>query len=97
LERAFTSIPPHIARLTWVDGIRLIERKLQASLEAQGLSQIEALGKPFDPKLHEATMQAKGKEGIVIEELQKGYMLHDRVIRPTMVVVGNGEEENKEE
>jgi len=96
LERAFTSIPPHIARLTWVDGIRLIERKLQASLEAQGLSQIKALGKPFDPKFHEAAMHGKGKEGIVIEELQKGYMLHDRVIRPTMVVVGNGEEEKEE-
>jgi len=95
LERAFTSIPPHIARLTWVDGIRLIERKLQVSLEVQGLSQIKALGEPFDPKLHEATMHAKGKEGMVIEELQKGYMLHDRVIRPAMVVVGNGEEEEE--
>jgi len=97
LERAFASIPPHLARLTWVDGIRLIERKLQASLEAQGLSPIKALGEPFDPKLHEAAMHAKGKEGIVIEELQKGYKLQDRVIRPAMVVVGNGEEEEKKE
>ncbi len=96
LERAFTSTPPQMAKLTWVDGIRLIERKLRASLEAQGLSQIKALGEPFDPRLHEATMHGKGKEGIVIEELQKGYMLHDRVIRPTMVVVGNGEEEKEE-
>ena len=97
LERAFTSIPPHLARLTWVDGIRLIERKLQASLEAQGLSPIKALGEPFDPKLHEAAMHAKGKEGIVIEELQKGYKLQDRVIRPAVVVVGNGEEEERKE
>ncbi len=97
LERAFASIPPHLARLTWVDGIRLIERKLQASLEAQGLSAIKALGEPFDPKLHEAAMHGKGKEGIVIEELQRGYKLHDRVIRPAMVVVGNGEEEEKKE
>jgi len=97
LERAFTSIPPHLARLSWVDGIRLIERKLQASLEAQGLSPIKALGEPFDPSLHEAAMHAKGKEGMVIEELQKGYKLHDRVIRPAMVVVGNGEEEEKKE
>ena len=97
LERAFTSIPPHLAKLTWVDGIRLIERKLQASLEAQGLSPIKALGELFDPKLHEAAMYTKGKEGIVIEELQKGYKLQDRVIRPAMVVVGNGEEEEKEE
>jgi len=97
LERAFTSIPPHLARLTWADGIRLIERKLQASLEVQGLSPIKALGETFDPKFHEAAMHGKGKEGIVIEELQKGYKLHDRVIRPAMVVVGNGEEETKEE
>lgn len=97
LERAFTSIPPHLAKLSWVDGIRLIERKLQASLEAQGLSPIKAKGEPFDPELHEAAMYSKGKEGIVIEELQKGYKLHDRVIRPTVVVVGNGEEEKTEE
>ena len=97
LERAFISIPPHLAKLTWVEGIGLIERKLQASLEAQGLSPIKALGEPFDPKLHEAAMHSKGKEGMVIEELQKGYKLQDRVIRPAMVVVGNGEEEEKKE
>jgi len=97
LERAFTSIPSHLAKLTWVDGIRLIERKLQAYLEVQGLSQIKALGEPFDPKFHEAAMHGKGKEGIVVEELQKGYKLHDRVIRPAMVVVGNGEEEEEKE
>ena len=97
LERAFDSIPLHLAQLTWVDGIRLIERKLQASLEAQGLSPIKAIGEPFDPNLHEATMYRKGEEGIVIEELQKGYMLHDRVIRPAMVIVGNGEKEEEKE
>jgi len=95
LERAFTSIPPHLTQLTWVDGIRLIERKLQVILEARGLSPIKALGEPFDPKFHEAAMHSKGKEGIVIEELQKGYQLDDRVIRPAMVVVGNGEEEEE--
>jgi molecular chaperone GrpE len=93
LERAFTSIPPRLAKLSWVDGIKLIEHKLWAILEAQGLSQIKALGEPFDPRFHEAVRQDKGKEGIVIEEVQKGYILNDRVIRPTMVVVGNGEEE----
>ena len=97
LERALTSIPSNLAKLSWVDGIRLIERKLQASLEAQGLSPIKAVGEPFDPKFHEAAMHGKGKEGIVIAELQKGYKLHDRVIRPTMVVVGEGEAEEKKE
>ena len=92
-ERAFVSIPPRMEKLSWLDGIKLIERKLWASLEAQGLSPIKALGEPFDPNLHEAVRQDKGKEGIVIEEVQKGYKLNERVIRPTMVVVGNGEEE----
>lgn len=97
MERALASLPAKLANLTWVDGIRLIERKLRASLEIQGLQAIEALGKEFDPNLHEAVRQDTGKEGVIIEELQKGYQLHDRVIRPTMVVVGNGEEAEKEE
>ncbi len=95
LERAFASVPPKLAKLSWVEGIRLIERKIRANLEAQGLSQIKSPGEPFDPALHEAAMYGKGKEGIVIEELQKGYKLHDRVIRPAMVVVGNGEEKKE--
>lgn len=97
IERALASLPAKLTNLTWVDGIRLIERKLRASLEIQGLTAIEALGKEFDPNLHEAVRQDTGKEGVIIEELQKGYQLHDRVIRPTMVVVGNGEAAEKEE
>jgi len=96
-ERALASIPDDLADPSWVDGIRLIERKFRGILEAQGLSPIKAVGEPFDPKLHEAAMQGKGKEGIVVDELQKGYKLYDRVIRPAKVVVGNGEEEEKEE
>ncbi len=97
LERAFASIPPNLAELSWLDGIRLVERKLQAGLEAQGLSPIKAVGEPFDPHLHEAIRQDKGKEGIVIEELQKGYKFHDRIIRPSRVVVGGGEAEETKE
>ncbi len=98
LERAFAAIPARLAKMSWIDGIRLIERKLEASLETQGLSPIKALGEPFDPNLHEAVMHGKGKEGMVVQELQKGYRLHERVIRPAMVVIGNGEEtEEKEE
>jgi molecular chaperone GrpE len=90
-ERAITSCPQELSGLAWVEGIRLIERKLRASLEAQGLSPIPALGEPFDPRWHEAVRQAEGKEGIVLEEVQKGYKFRDRVLRPTQVVVGNGE------
>ena len=96
-ERALQHVPAKLARLAWVDGINLIYRKLRATLEAQGLTQIEALGKPFDPSVHEAVRQDKGEEGIVIEEIRKGYQLHGKVLRPTMVVVGNGEDTDKEE
>ncbi len=97
LERALEHVPAKLAGIAWVDGVNLIYRKFKASLEAQGLTQIEALGKPFDPNLHEAVRQDKGKEGIIIEEILKGYQLHDKVIRPTLVVVGNGEDTEKEE
>ena len=97
LERAFTAVPPRLTKLSWVAGIRLIWNKLQTTLEAQGLSEIKAAGEPFDPHLHEAVREDKGEEGIVIEEVQKGYKFYDKVIRPSKVVVGNGEEEHKKE
>jgi molecular chaperone GrpE len=96
LDRALEQVPPRLAKTPWVDGVRLIARKLRSTLEAQGLKPIEALGKPFDPTLHEAVRQDKGEEGMVIAEMNKGYTLHDRVIRPSMVVVGNGEDSDKE-
>ncbi len=97
LERALSSTPPKLSKHSWVDGIRLVERKFKSSLETQGLTPIKALGEPFDPNFHEALRQDKGKEGIIVEEFQKGYMLGDRVLRPAKVVVGNGEEEEKED
>jgi molecular chaperone GrpE len=91
-ERAFASLPPEPNGVAWVEGIRLIERKMRTALEAHGLSTIEAVGQPFDPRLHEAMRQDKGKEGIIVQEMQKGYRIHGKVIRPSKVVVGNGEE-----
>jgi len=92
LERALGSVPDELAESPWVDGIRHIYRKLQAVLEAQGISVIEAEGKDFDPNFHEAVMSVEGEEGKVIEETQKGYKLRNRVIRPTKVKVGKGSE-----
>jgi len=99
LDRAFKSIPEKLTHLTWTDGIRLIHRKLQATLEAQGVTEIKALGETFDPSVHEAVGQTLGEEGKVVEEAQKGYKLHGRVIRPAFVIVGNGSlrEENEPE
>lgn len=91
LERALASLDIRLAGLTWFDGIRLIYRKLLLVLENAGVRQIEAEGQPFDPRFHEAVMHGPGPEGKVVAEVQRGYKLHDRVLRPAMVVVGKGE------
>ena len=97
LERAFAAVPLRLTKTSWVDGIRLIWSKLRTALEAQGLSEIRAVGEPFDPHLHEAVRQDRGKEGVIIEEVQKGYKFRGKIIRPSKVVVGNGEEETEKE
>ncbi len=89
-ERARATIPDSILGMTWVEGLFLIERKLLSTLEVSGLSVIKALDEDFDPNLHEAVMHGEGPEGKVVEEFQKGYKLHERVIRPAMVKVGQG-------
>lgn len=90
-ERALKTIPDKIYTLTWVEGIFLIHRKLQAILEQEGVSEIEAeMGKAFDPTIHEAVVHEESeeyKEGQIVDILQKGYKLHDRVVRPTLVKV----------
>ena len=97
LERALTSLNIQLVGLTWFDGIRLIYRKLQLVLESAGVSMIEAEGQPFDPRFHEAVMYGEGEEGKVVAEVQRGYKLGDRVLRPAMVIVGKGKETKKEE
>ena len=70
-------------------GLALIKKQLEDVLKKHGLEEIEALNKPYDPNVHEAIMQKEhdGPEGMVIEEVQKGYTLRGRVIRPSMVIV----------
>jgi|SRR3989304_710437 len=95
LELALGSVPPELADVSWVDGVKLIERKFLVALEKQGLSVIKAVGEHFDPRLHEAIKEDKGKEGVITQEVQRGYKLYDKVLRPSRVVVGNGEEEEE--
>lgn len=73
-----------------VKGMEMIYRQMLQVLEQAGMSKIEAVGQPFDPKLHEAVMQVEDDsvpEDTVVEELRAGYMLKERVIRPSMVKV----------
>ena len=89
-DRAMQTIPENLRGLTWIDGIVLISRKMQLVLEAEGLKPIEAVNKPFDPTVHEAVIHEEtdqAEDGTVTAELQKGYKLNDRVLRPTMVKV----------
>ena len=88
LERALQNRPSDSG--AWIGGIELIRKKLQSILESEGLKRIEAEGQLFDPNFHEAISHepAEGVEsGHVIEVVQNGYMLGDRVIRPAMVRV----------
>ena len=90
LERAFQTVPAGLNSFTWTEGLVLIDRKLRVALESQGLQEIAAVGKPFDPLVHEAVLQGESKtvpDGQVIATLQKGYKLHERVLRPAMVKV----------
>lgn len=78
------------ALVKWTEGIGLIYRKFQTVLDAEGVTRIEAEGKPFDPAVHEAVVHADSDahpSGHVVEVLRHGYKLGDRVIRPALVKV----------
>src|SRR5688572_8710838 len=91
LERALEAATEHEeAKLE--DGVRLVHRELKEALAKEGLVEIETNGK-FDPHKHEAllTQPSEEDEGAIIEVLQKGYRLGDRVLRPARVVISQGE------
>jgi molecular chaperone GrpE len=96
-DRALEAVPADQAGSSWIEGIELVERKLRGVLEAEGLTPIDAIGMPFDPNLHEAVVHeptADHPDNQVIGELQRGYRLHDRVIRPSLVRVANNPKEH---
>jgi molecular chaperone GrpE len=90
LERALQSAGDGDQAPALVDGIRLVQQQLLAALARHGIQPIAAEGLPFDPAVHEALMEEPAADKpprTVLRELQKGYRLHDRVIRPARVVV----------
>ena len=89
-DRALATVPEDVAPLPWMEGLRLVDRQLRATLEKQGLRPIDTVGARFDPTVHEAIISeesADHKDDEIIAELQRGYMLHDQVVRPTLVKV----------
>jgi molecular chaperone GrpE len=98
-DRALATVPDELRGQPWVEGMWLVERKLRAILETEGLEPVDSLGKPFDPYLHEAVtyVPSEQPEGTVIQEHQKAYRLHDKVIRPALVTVSSGSEEKEKQ
>lgn len=90
-DLAMQHVSPEVAESPWFNGLQGVQRKLQLVLEGEGVKPIEAQGQPFDPNFHDAVMhEDAGPEqaGKVTADLRKGYTLHDKVIRPSMVKVG---------
>ena len=94
LERALEAAHAH-EEVKLEEGVKLVHRQLEQILEHEGLAPVETDGK-FDPHVHEAllTQPSVADEGDVIEVLQKGYRLGDRVLRPARVVVAGPKEES---
>lgn len=93
-DRALGTVPEDARSQPWVEGMWLVERKLRDMLMSEGLEPIETVGKPFDPYVHEsiAHVDADAPEETVVDEVRKGYRLHDRVIRPALVTVAKQKE-----
>lgn len=90
LQRALRSVPQDMAETEWGRGMALIERKLMATLEAEGLERMDAEGQEFDPREHEAVFCdecSQVDKDVVKSVVRDGYRLHDKVIRPAQVVV----------
>lgn len=74
----------------WAKGLEATLKQLTQALEHMGLKTIPAKGEKFDPTMHEALMAVPGEKDIVLEELEKGFMLRDKVLKQSRVKVGNG-------
>ena len=94
LERALSAInegeehPQSIKNL--IEGLLMVKKEFSTALEKHGITKIDSLNKKFDPNLHQAMMEIENNdldEGVVVQEIQTGYMMHDRLLRPAMVGV----------
>ncbi len=90
LERALKNMPAALTDEPWIDGIQLINQKLSNLLDGEGIQSIPAEGAAFDPEIHEAISHENNPEvesGFIIEVVQQGYTIGERVVRPSQVRV----------
>lgn len=101
LERALSAInqeedhPQSIKNL--IEGLKMVQKEFSSALEKNGISKINSMNEKFDPNLHQAMMEVERDdldEGIVVQEIQTGYMMHDRLLRPAMVGVSKKPKKN---
>jgi molecular chaperone GrpE len=90
IDRALGHVPAELADNDWAKGVEAVAKQAQDALRNLDIEKINALGQPFDHNLHEAiaVVDGDGSQEVVVEELQPGYKLGDKVIRHSMVKVG---------
>jgi molecular chaperone GrpE len=94
LDRAVAHVPAELQSSPWVEGINAIDRKVRSLLDSEGVTPIDVAGSPFDPRIHEAVFHeetADVPDGHVTSELQRGYRIRDRVLRPALVAVAKND------
>lgn len=92
LERAIEH-GQHTEDKSFLEGVEMVRRKFVQALERRGVKAVDAVGHPFDPQFHEAIQQVEDPSvpnNTVVTAFQKGYLLHDRLLRPALVVVAQG-------
>lgn len=102
LSRALDSIPTDEKRSdtikNLIDGLKMVQKELTSVLEKHGVKKIEAINKHFDHNFHQAVLEIENEkvdEGLVVQEIQSGFTMYDRLLRPTMVGVSKKPQQNK--
>lgn len=97
-ERALKAVPEEHVDSGWIRGVQLIVEKLRALLAEHNVQPMDAVGQPFDPNYHDALMQEPSDEypeGTVVEEVTKGYLMDGQVLRPAVVKVSSGPQDDR--
>lgn len=91
-QRAFSHLPEELENNDWATGVKAVEQDMMRILQEEGLRNIECENAVADPDKHEVLMAGPGEKDVIIEVFENGYMLHDKVLRPAKVKVGDGSE-----
>ena len=99
LDRGLALVPEDATAPGWLEGMQLVQRNLSSILDSEGVTRIEAEGKPFEPREHEAVLYEETpdrQEGTVVKVIREGYKIHDRVLRAAQVTVSRAPQEPKQ-